>query len=62
MTHGRIDYLQLPARDVDESEAFYAKVFGWSVENGSFTTPGMIGQFTTGSAWSCTCGRRSRRR
>ena len=47
MTHGRIDYLQLPARDVARSAAFYAAVFGWSVENGSFEAPGMIGQWTT---------------
>ena len=47
MTHGRIDYLQLPARDVARSEAFYAAVFGWSVENGSFEAPGTIGQWTT---------------
>ena len=47
MTHGRIDYLQLPARDVDRSAAFYAAVFGWSVANGSFEAPGMIGQWTT---------------
>src|SRR4051794_20322693 len=47
MTHGRIDYLQLPALDVDRSAAFYTAVFGWSAENGSFEAPGLIGQWTT---------------
>ncbi|GAA1855825.1 VOC family protein [Pseudonocardia ailaonensis] len=27
--HGKICYLELPARDVAESAAFYARVFGW---------------------------------
>jgi len=52
MTHpspGQIGYLQLPARDVARSAAFYAAVFGWSADAGSggFTAPGMIGQFST---------------
>ena len=47
--HGQIGYLQLPTVDVGRSIAFYAAVFGWSgeVEHGSFTAPGMIGQWTT---------------
>jgi predicted enzyme related to lactoylglutathione lyase len=47
--HGQIGYLQLPARDVARSAAFYGTVFGWSVdhEHGSFEAPGMIGQWTT---------------
>jgi predicted enzyme related to lactoylglutathione lyase len=45
---GQIGYLQLPARDLARSAAFYRSVFGWSVdEGGSFESPGMIGQFTT---------------
>ncbi len=46
---GQVGYLQLPARDVAVSAAFYAEVFGWAVEleHGSFEAPGMIGQFTT---------------
>lgn len=47
MTHGRVDYLQLPARDLARSAAFYEAVFGWSVADGSFEAPGMIGQWTT---------------
>jgi predicted enzyme related to lactoylglutathione lyase len=48
--HGRIGYLQLPARDIATSLTFYAAVFGWSgeLEHGSFRAPGMIGQWTTG--------------
>ena len=47
--HGKIDYVQLPARDLARSAAFYEKVFGWSVDvtSGSFEAPGVIGQFTT---------------
>ena len=46
---GQIDYLQLPARDIAQSAAFYETVFGWSVDpdHGSFEAPGMIGQLTT---------------
>jgi predicted enzyme related to lactoylglutathione lyase len=46
--HGQVGYLQIPCRDLRESGDFYADVFGWSVdsEHGSFTAPGMIGQFT----------------
>ena len=52
MSHGRIDYLQLPALDIARSAAFYEKVFGWEVElaHGSFEAPGMIGQWTTDRA------------
>jgi predicted enzyme related to lactoylglutathione lyase len=48
MTHGRIEYLQLPARDTARSAAFYAAVFGWTVDAGSdsFSTPGLIGHWT----------------
>jgi predicted enzyme related to lactoylglutathione lyase len=49
MSHGQIDYLQLPALDIARSAAFYEKVFGWKVEltYASFEAPGMIGQWTT---------------
>jgi predicted enzyme related to lactoylglutathione lyase len=60
---GQLGYLQLPALDVARSAAFYAAVFGWSVdaEQGSFQAPGLIGQLTkdlapaTGGpvAWLC---------
>ncbi len=34
MTHGELGYLQLPADDARRAAAFYAAVFGWSVEAG----------------------------
>ena len=48
-TPGQIDYLQLPALDIQQSATFYQSVFGWSVDpsSGSFEAPGMIGQLTT---------------
>jgi predicted enzyme related to lactoylglutathione lyase len=48
--HGQLGYLQLPARDVPSSAAFYRRVLGWSVEpdDGGFEAPGLIGQLTTG--------------
>ncbi len=47
--HGQLGYLQIPAVDIARSAAFYAAVFGWSVEleYGSFEAPGLIGQWTT---------------
>jgi predicted enzyme related to lactoylglutathione lyase len=47
--HGHIDYLQLPAPDLERSATFYERVFGWSIDpgSGSFEAPGMIGQLTT---------------
>jgi predicted enzyme related to lactoylglutathione lyase len=46
---GQLGYLQLPALDVERSAAFYASVFGWSVDAGGagFTAPHLIGQWTT---------------
>lgn len=46
--HGQIGYLQIPARDIARSAAFYESVFGWQGEpdHGSFEAPGMIGQWT----------------
>lgn len=46
---GRIGYLQLPAKDVAASAAFYASVFGWSADaaSGGFEAPGTIGQWIT---------------
>jgi predicted enzyme related to lactoylglutathione lyase len=56
--HGQIGYLQVPAVDVARSAAFYAAVFGWSVDvvHGSFEAPGMIGQWTTERAPSGSDG------
>ncbi len=47
MTHGELGYLQLPADDARRAAAFYAAVFGWSVEAGQagFEAPGLIGQW-----------------
>jgi predicted enzyme related to lactoylglutathione lyase len=55
---GQIGYLQLPARDLARSAAFYEAVFGWSVDAGSggFEAPGMIGQLTTDLAPAVTGG------
>ena len=49
LRHGQLVYLQLPARDLAESAAFYASVLGWSVEpeRGDFVAPGIIGQWST---------------
>ena len=57
-SHGQIEYLQLPARDIAQSAAFYEKVFGWSVDpsHGSFDAPGMIGQWTSERAPTNTGG------
>ena len=48
-THGRIDYLQLPALDISQSAGFYEAVFDWSIDrsHGSFEAPDLIGQFTS---------------
>lgn len=47
--HGQIGYIQLPAREVARSAAFYEAVFGWSADtvHASFEAPGIIGQWTT---------------
>src|SRR5829696_9286482 len=56
--HGRIEYLQLPALDLERSAAFYAGVFGWSVgpSSGSFEAPGIIGQLITDASPATTGG------
>ena len=57
--HGRLSYVQIPARDVAESAKFYEKTFGWQVRGGradhfSFTdaTGDMIGAWITDLAAS----------
>src|SRR5215469_13244961 len=52
LVHGQLCYLQIPARDVAESSAFYEKVFGWQIERPypSFEAPGLIGQWVTDRA------------
>ena len=56
--HGQIDYVQLPALDIQRSAAFYERAFGWSndADNGSFEAPGMIGQLTTDLSPAATDG------
>src|ERR1700759_5419804 len=46
---GSICYPQLPTTDLAASIDFYAAAFGWAgeAEHGSFTAPGLIGQWTT---------------
>ncbi len=53
--HGRLSYVQIPADDVQQSAAFYAGVFGWTVRGGSAShlsfsdaTGEMIGAWVTG--------------
>lgn len=46
LAHGQLCYLQIPADDVARSGAFYAAVFGWTVDGASFEAPGIIGQFS----------------
>jgi predicted enzyme related to lactoylglutathione lyase len=45
--HGRLCYLQIPARDLMESAGFYEQIFGWKIERPypSFEAPGLIGQW-----------------
>ncbi len=47
LAHGEICYLQIPARDIDASAAFYEQLFGWRIERGyaAFEAPGLIGQW-----------------
>jgi predicted enzyme related to lactoylglutathione lyase len=46
-THGQQCFLQIPARDVSQSAAFYGDVFGWVGDevSPSFVAPSMIGQW-----------------
>jgi len=56
-SQGAMGYLQLPAPDVARSAAFYAGVFGWSVdEHGSFEGPGVMGHLTGDVAVSTSGG------
>jgi predicted enzyme related to lactoylglutathione lyase len=47
LQHGQVCYLQIPARDLMKSAAFYEQVFGWKIERPypSFEAPGLIGQW-----------------
>jgi predicted enzyme related to lactoylglutathione lyase len=57
-TYGQIDYVQLPALDIQRSAAFYERAFGWSIDtdSGSFEAPGTIGQLTTDLSPAATGG------
>jgi predicted enzyme related to lactoylglutathione lyase len=46
---GQLSYLQIPAKDVQRSAEFYARVFGWLIEHPhpGFDAPGLIGQWVT---------------
>jgi predicted enzyme related to lactoylglutathione lyase len=61
-THGKLSYVQIPALDVQQSAAFYANVFGWSVRDNaghvSFDdAPGdLIGAWVTDRAPSGDAG------
>jgi predicted enzyme related to lactoylglutathione lyase len=57
--HGTLSYLQIPAVDVQESAAFYQKVFGWKIDAGhpGFEAPGdLIGQWVSERASSRETG------
>lgn len=61
--HGRLSYIQIPAKDVQRAARFYEKVFGWRVRGGcddhlSFTdaTGDMIGAWVTGCVPSAEPG------
>ncbi len=46
----KIDYLEVPARDLAEAKAFYGKAFGWSFEDWgpdymAFSNAGLMGGF-----------------
>jgi uncharacterized protein len=47
LAHGQLCYLQIPARDVSQSAAFYETIFAWRIERPypSFEAPGLIGQW-----------------
>jgi hypothetical protein len=49
---GQLSYLQIPARNVQRSAEFYARVFGWHIEHPhpGFDAPGLIGQWVTDRA------------
>jgi predicted enzyme related to lactoylglutathione lyase len=44
-----MSYLQIPARDVMRSAAFYEGIFGWRIErpHPEFEAPGLIGQWVS---------------
>lgn len=50
--HGKVCYLEIPARDVEASAAFYRDVFGWTIrrrDNGEVSFDDGVGQVS--GAW-----------
>jgi uncharacterized protein len=56
--HGQIVYLEIPARDVTASAAFYESVFRWEVNraHSSFDAAGMYGHFLDDRAGATASG------
>ncbi|WP_417665423.1 VOC family protein [Pseudidiomarina sp.] len=64
MTHEKINYIELPARDIEATKAFFTEAFGWTfvdygpdyaaIENagldGGFYRSDLVASTTTGSA------------
>ncbi len=53
--HGKVSYLEIPALDLEQSAAFYERLFGWQVErrdaehvNFSDVNDGLIGHWILG--------------
>jgi uncharacterized protein len=45
--HGQLSYLQLPAKEIEQSAAFYETVFHWKVDGSSFDASDLFGQWVT---------------
>jgi uncharacterized protein len=57
--HGEVSYLQLPAKDIEKSAAFYREVFGWEFNPGfaqGFDAAGLHGMLDTGVAPAASGG------
>ncbi len=57
--HEKIDYVEFPARDIEQTKAFFATVFGWSFtdygpEYTAFSGQGLDGGFFTSDQVSST--------
>lgn len=61
MTDIKINYIELPATDIEKTKAFYAELFGWTFEDYgpdyvSFQGAGIDGGFTRDSKVATGCG------
>jgi predicted enzyme related to lactoylglutathione lyase len=54
--HGQLSYLQIPAREIAVSAAFYELVFEWKVDGASFDAAGTFGQWVTDRAAAAESG------